>query len=146
MKKFLMIAFAFIAVFSNLNSVCSAHEGHDQIPGKIKSTKGGEVLQPYGKFLNIEVVKLEGFIKIYPLSHPGDKLDIDHIQIKAQATSTRSSAENKSKGKEIIFKKVTQPDEHFEAVIDLAGESHLDLDIEVTLNNKNIDHFKTTID
>ncbi|MDH4466413.1 MAG: hypothetical protein QE271_00025 [Bacteriovoracaceae bacterium] len=131
MKKLLLI----LALTLNL---ASAHEGHDEAPGKIKSTKGGEVLVPYGKNINIEVVKSTGILKIYPLAHKGEALDFDKIMVQATTRPSKKS----QKSEKIGFKRMG---EYFEAAIDLKGATHLVLEIEVSVDGKT-DKFKTTVD
>lgn len=116
-----------------------SHEGHDEAPGKVKATKGGEVLTPYGKNLNVEVVKQEGNLKVYPLPHKGDTLPLDGVKVVATTKPSKKS----QKPETIEFKK---SGEFFEAAIDLKGASHLTLEIVVTLPNGKSDKFKTTVD
>jgi len=137
MKK-LLLTLVTVASFG-FHLIAYSHEGHDEAPGKVKATKGGEVLIPYGKNLNVEVVKQEGNLKVYPLPHKGDSLPLDGIKVVAITKPSKKS----KKSETIEFKKTG---DYFEAPIDLKGASHLTLEIAVTLPDGKTDKFKTTVD
>lgn len=60
-----------------------AHEGH-ATPGVIKSIHGGTALG--GKEINLEYMHSGTELKLFPVSHEGQDLDISKVKITATAT------------------------------------------------------------
>lgn len=69
-----------------------AHEGHGDMPGAIKAAHGGTVLA--GKALNLEYIISANEVKIYPLAHAGDSLNVSDLKISATAKLPKGRAEN----------------------------------------------------
>lgn len=68
-----------------------AHEGHESY-GAIKSSHGGTVLP--GKQINLEYITSGGEIKIYPLSHQGDTLDLAKVKMSAVSKLPKGKEES----------------------------------------------------
>lgn len=68
-----------------------AHEGHDGY-GALKSSHGGTVLP--GKQINLEYITSANEVKIYPLSHQGDTLDLAQIKVSAVSKLPKGKEEN----------------------------------------------------
>ncbi len=69
----------------------SAHEGHDQAPGTIKSNHGGVVKA--GKIINLEYVVAGSEVKLFPASHDGKDLNISDVQMTVTAKLPKGKAE-----------------------------------------------------
>lgn len=69
----------------------SAHEGHDQAPGTMKSNHGGVVKA--GKVINLEYVVTGAEVKLFPASHEGKDLNVSDVQLTATAKLPKGKAE-----------------------------------------------------
>ena len=70
----------------------SAHEGHDQAPGAIKSNHGGVVKA--GKIINLEYVVSGTEVKLFPASHDGKDLANSEVQLLVTAKLPKGKAES----------------------------------------------------
>lgn len=69
----------------------SAHEGHDQAPGTMKSNHGGVVKA--GKEINLEYVVSGTDVQLFPASHDGKDLNSADVQMTVTAKLPKGKAE-----------------------------------------------------
>lgn len=74
------------------STVSFSHEGHDQLPGALKSNHGGVVQA--GKEINLEYVVSGNEVKLYPLSHEGKDIPLKDVSfsVTSKRPKEKSSA------------------------------------------------------
>ena len=68
-----------LALSLGLSTAVFAHEGHDATPGAVAAPHGGKVLSLPEMYL--EVVKSDGAIKVYPLTHELKSIPTSEIKL-----------------------------------------------------------------
>ena len=76
----------------SVGSMAVAHEGHDAVPGAIKTSHGG--VAKAGKEINLEYVVSGTEIILYPMSHDGK--DLPSTDLKLTATSKGPKGKNET--------------------------------------------------
>lgn len=112
----------------------SAHEGHNQTPGSLKSLHGGQVQG--GKILNLETIISGNVVTLYPVSHEGSDVAINKVTVKATAKP------KKGKPYPIAF---TGNKNSFNATVDLQGANRLPIEVLVSVDGKS-DTFKIQVE
>lgn len=69
-----------------------AHEGHDSVPGALKSNHGGVVKS--GKEINLEYVTSGTEVKFYPISHEGKDLSVSDVAIEVTSKLPKGKVTN----------------------------------------------------
>lgn len=128
---FLKTLFATL-ILSGVNTF--AHEGHNEVPGQIKSIHGGIVKA--GKELNLEMVATDSAVQFFPLAHPGDKLVIADVKISGTAKTPKGKPQNL---------KFTGDEKSFSTTVDLEGSYRANLEIKVQYTGKT-DTFKFIVE
>lgn len=129
MKKILLIM-----AIATLPILVLSHEGHDQMPGSLKSIHGGVVQG--GKQLNLEVIVNGSEITLFPTSHEGKDIPAKDVKIEGQAKP------KKGKPYPVVF---TSTAKGFTSKVDLQGANRLPVTINVT-NQGKTDHFTIQVE
>lgn len=129
-----MIKISIILAMLITSSFLSAHEGHNQTPGSLKSLHGG--LVHGGKILNLETIISGNVVTLYPISHEGSDVAVNKVTIKGTAKP------KKGKPYPIAF---TGNKNNFTTTVDLKGANRLPIEVLVTMDGKS-DSFKIQVE
>lgn len=129
-----MIKRVLVLVMLITSTFVTAHEGHNQTPGTLKSLHGGLVLG--GKQLNLETIISGNIVTIYPVSHEGTDVAVKKVTIKGTAKP------KKGKPYPIVF---TTNKDNFSTTVDLKGANRLPIELVVVVDGKS-DSFKIQVE